>query len=137
MKYIALMQFQDGATGPIYTIGDTYPAEGHKPTPERISQLASTGNRLGRPAIEMVKEPEAPVAPASGPEQPTEPDTTGGASAAPTGTTEPEPEPEPETPEDGSAAPVRFQCPHCEKDYASESGLANHIKEKHPGTKDE
>ena len=26
----------------------------------------------------------------------------------------------------------RIKCPHCEKDYATESSLAAHIKDKHP-----
>ena len=36
-----------------------------------------------------------------------------------------------ETPE-AETPPVRFQCPHCEKDYANASGLASHVKDKHP-----
>ena len=29
-------------------------------------------------------------------------------------------------------APIRFACPHCDKDYATEATLAKHIEEKHP-----
>jgi len=30
------------------------------------------------------------------------------------------------------AAPDVYKCPHCGKEYKTEDGLANHIKEKHP-----
>ena len=126
MKYIALMQFQDGAKGPLYNIGDTYPAEGQEPTPERISQLSSTGNRLGRPVIEMVQEPEAPATPDGEPEKPEDTETPA------TPADEPEEPKEPVTPEAPPVTPGRFPCPHCEKNYAGESWLAKHIKENHP-----
>lgn len=29
--------------------------------------------------------------------------------------------------------PKLYTCPHCGKEYKTEDGLANHIKEKHPG----
>lgn len=28
--------------------------------------------------------------------------------------------------------PELYKCPHCGKEYKTEDGLANHIKEKHP-----
>ena len=33
---------------------------------------------------------------------------------------------------DESAAPVVFTCLHCGKEYKTEDGLTNHIKDKHP-----
>ena len=32
-----------------------------------------------------------------------------------------------------AATPDVFTCPFCGKEYKTEDGLANHIKEKHPG----
>ena len=39
-------------------------------------------------------------------------------------TTTPKPE--------SSVSDERVKCPYCEKDYASEKGLKDHVKDKHP-----
>ena len=40
----------------IYEVGDTYPREGADPTLERIRELASNSNKIGKPLIEEVAE---------------------------------------------------------------------------------
>lgn len=40
----------------IYEVGDAYPREGAEPTPERIRELASNSNKIGKPLIEEVVE---------------------------------------------------------------------------------
>ena len=42
----------------IYRLGDAYPRDGYFSTPERIEELASEQNRIGRALIEEVKEVE-------------------------------------------------------------------------------
>lgn len=40
----------------IYEVGDTYPRKGSDPTKERIQELASDANKIGKVLIEKVKE---------------------------------------------------------------------------------
>ena len=40
----------------IYEVGDAYPREGADPTLERIRELASNSNKIGKPLIEEVVE---------------------------------------------------------------------------------
>ena len=40
----------------IYEVGDDYPREGADPTLERIHELASNSNKIGKPLIEEVAE---------------------------------------------------------------------------------
>ena len=40
----------------IYEVGDAYPREGSGPTLERIRELASNSNKIGKPLIEEVAE---------------------------------------------------------------------------------
>lgn len=40
----------------VYYAGDTFPREGVKVSAERVTYLAGSGNRLGVPVIEEVKE---------------------------------------------------------------------------------
>ena len=38
----------------IYEVGDAYPREGADPTLERIRELASNSNKIGKPLIEAI-----------------------------------------------------------------------------------
>ena len=40
----------------IYKVGDAYPREGADPTLERIRELASNSNKIGKPFIEEIAE---------------------------------------------------------------------------------
>ena len=40
-----------------YNVGDIYPREGLKPTPERIAELSGSENKQGQPLIAEVSEP--------------------------------------------------------------------------------
>ena len=40
----------------IYEVGDAYPREGADPTLERIRELASNSNKIGKPLIEEIAE---------------------------------------------------------------------------------
>ncbi len=40
----------------IYEVGDAYPREGADPTLERIHELASNSNKIGKPLIEEIAE---------------------------------------------------------------------------------
>jgi hypothetical protein len=40
-----------------YNVGDTYPRNGLKVSPERIAELSGSNNKQGKPLIEEVKEP--------------------------------------------------------------------------------
>ena len=40
----------------IYNVGDVYPREESKPTSERIEELASARNKIGKPLIEEIEE---------------------------------------------------------------------------------
>lgn len=40
-----------------YNVGDIYPREGLKPTPERIAELSGNENKQGQPLIAEVSEP--------------------------------------------------------------------------------
>lgn len=40
----------------IYEVGDAYPREGADPTLERICELASNSNKIGKPLIEEIAE---------------------------------------------------------------------------------
>ena len=40
----------------IYEVGDTYPREGADPTLERIRELESNSNKIGKPLIEEIAE---------------------------------------------------------------------------------
>ena len=42
----------------IYNVGDEYPRKGYEPTKERVVELSGAKNKVGRPLIEKVKEPE-------------------------------------------------------------------------------
>lgn len=40
----------------IYEVGDAYPREGADPTLERVRELASNSNKIGKPLIEEIPE---------------------------------------------------------------------------------
>ena len=40
----------------VYGVGDAYPREGADPTLERIRELASNSNKIGKPLIEEIAE---------------------------------------------------------------------------------
>ena len=40
----------------IYEVGDAYPRKGAGPTPERIRELASNSNKIGKQLIEEIAE---------------------------------------------------------------------------------
>lgn len=42
----------------VYAVGDTYPRKGLKVSKERIHELASRENKIGRPLIEEVEKPK-------------------------------------------------------------------------------
>lgn len=42
----------------VYEVGDEYPRKGSRPSEERIKELASDKNRIGRPLIEAEKPKE-------------------------------------------------------------------------------
>ena len=152
VTYIALFRFRDGEQE--YFFGDIYPAEGCEVTPERITQLAGTGNRLGKPCIEMIVVPSSAAEPtaeelkaaaeakaaeevkaaeekAAAEAKAVEEQAASADEKAASADEPPEEQKESETP----VAPARFQCPHCEKVYAGESWLVNHIKKEHPEEK--
>lgn len=59
--YRAVEQFADLQDGKyIYEIGMIYPRKGHNPSDERIKELASSENKVGKPVIEFFADP-APV----------------------------------------------------------------------------
>ena len=41
-----------------YNVGDTYPRKGSNPSEERIAELASDQNKIGKPLIEAVQKPK-------------------------------------------------------------------------------
>ena len=44
-----------------YNVGDTFPREGAEPSEKRIAELSGSGNRQGKPLIELVEEPKKPA----------------------------------------------------------------------------
>ena len=57
--YRVLCSFGDSESGIAYTEGDLYPADGLKPSKERIECLSSSNNAFGYSIIEIItKEPE-------------------------------------------------------------------------------
>lgn len=42
----------------IYEIGMIYPRKGHNPSDERIKELTSSENKVGKPVIEFFADPE-------------------------------------------------------------------------------
>lgn len=73
MSYIVLMRFADLQDGNrVYEAGDTYPRPGFDVSPERLSELEGSDNRMGEPLIVdvdapceacAVGSPETPVKP--------------------------------------------------------------------------
>lgn len=41
-----------------YNVGDIFPREGAQPTERRIAELSGSGNKQGKPLIELVEEPK-------------------------------------------------------------------------------
>lgn len=75
MSYIALTRFADIQDGNrIYEAGDTYPRPGFDVSPERLTELAGSDNRMGEPLIVDVDAPcdecavEAPETPVEAPQ---------------------------------------------------------------------
>lgn len=63
MKYKVLKDFTDiQDKNRLYRKGEEYPHKDHKPTNERISELASSKNRRGEPMIAEVPAEKAKVA---------------------------------------------------------------------------
>ncbi|MBQ5825222.1 MAG: hypothetical protein IIW48_10515 [Clostridia bacterium] len=57
--YRAVEQFADLQDDKyIYEIGMIYPRKGHNPSDERIKELASSENKVGRPVIEFFADPD-------------------------------------------------------------------------------
>lgn len=57
--YRAVEQFADLRDDKyIYEIGMIYPRKGHNPSDERIKELASSENKVGKPVIEFFADPE-------------------------------------------------------------------------------
>ncbi len=57
--YRAVEQFADLQDDKyIYEIGMIYPRKGHNPSDERIKELASSENKVGKPVIEFFADPE-------------------------------------------------------------------------------
>lgn len=55
--YKVLITFADTLDNKhLYYIGDNYPHEGYKPENERISELSTNKNKLGKAVIEVVAE---------------------------------------------------------------------------------
>lgn len=49
----------------IYSVGDSFPRDGGIPTPERVTELKGSNNKIGRPLIEEIEvnvEPVEPIA---------------------------------------------------------------------------
>lgn len=63
MLYSVLVNFTDLQGGrQKYKVGDTYPREGYAPTEQRIAELSSSENKLGKAVIEPIAaEPAEPV----------------------------------------------------------------------------
>lgn len=40
----------------VYNVGDSFPREGHKVTKERLKELSSDENKIGKPLIEVIVE---------------------------------------------------------------------------------
>lgn len=58
--YRAVEQFADLQDDKyIYEIGMIYPRKGHNPSDERIKELASSENKVGKPVIEFFADPES------------------------------------------------------------------------------
>ena len=63
MSYKVLASFSDSQDGNhLYSVGDTFPRDGAKVSPERIAQLASVNNAHKMPFIEKVSEEKVLVA---------------------------------------------------------------------------
>lgn len=59
MKYTALIDFIDTQDmNCFYHAGDIFPREGHEVTNERAAELSSSANKLGKPVIVEIKEPQ-------------------------------------------------------------------------------
>lgn len=57
MKYTVIREFTDTQDdGHLYRVGDQFPRPAATPSPQRIAELASNGNRLGTALIGIVKE---------------------------------------------------------------------------------
>ena len=55
--YKVLIKFADTLDSKhLYHAGDNYPREGYEPTNERISELSTDNNKLGKAVIEVVAE---------------------------------------------------------------------------------
>lgn len=56
-KYKVICKFKDlQDSNHIYNIGDTYPRKGKRPKKERIEELLSSNNKVGKPLIVEVEE---------------------------------------------------------------------------------
>lgn len=59
MKYIVVERFKDlQDKDRIYEVGDKFPATKRKVSDERIKELSSTNNKIGKVLIEAVEEKE-------------------------------------------------------------------------------
>lgn len=55
--YKVILRFADLQDGShVYEVGDIYPREGNDPSFDRIRELASDSNKIGKPLIEEIKE---------------------------------------------------------------------------------
>lgn len=54
--YKVIVRFKDLTDGSIYDVGDTFPHDDAKISKERIEELITNKNKIGKPVIEEVKE---------------------------------------------------------------------------------
>jgi len=56
VKYKVIRKFKDlQDSNYIYNVGDTYPRKGKRPKKERIEELLSSNNKVGKPLIAEVE----------------------------------------------------------------------------------
>ena len=58
MEYICIGAWRDLTDGHLYQAGETFPRNGKKVSPSRLSELEGSGNKAGYPLIRRTGEPE-------------------------------------------------------------------------------